>query len=66
MLKTLTKECLKCKNPLCIKGCPVHNDIKEIISLINEDKIKEAYSLNLKTSVLPVNTSSLLGSIFPI
>ena len=53
MLKTLSKECLKCRNPLCIKGCPVHNDIKEIISLINENKLEEAYRLNLKTSVLP-------------
>lgn len=59
MLKILSKECLQCKNPLCIKGCPACNDIKEIINLINQNKLEEAYFLNLKTSVLP-NVCSLL------
>ena len=34
MLHHLSKECLGCKNPLCIKGCPAQNNIKEIIKVL--------------------------------
>ena len=53
MIKKLSEYCLQCKNPLCIKGCPVNNQIPEIIKLILNDQILEAYKLNLNTSVLP-------------
>lgn len=53
MIKKLAEYCLQCKNPLCVKGCPVHNQIPEIIKLILDDQMLEAYKLNLNTSVLP-------------
>jgi len=34
--------CLQCKNPVCIKGCPVNIKIPEFIKLITEKKFKEA------------------------
>src|SRR4030043_887337 len=34
--------CIQCKNPKCIKGCPVEIDIKEFINLIREKKFDEA------------------------
>ena len=27
------KRCLNCKNPSCVKGCPVHTDIPNVIQL---------------------------------
>ncbi|PIQ89537.1 MAG: glutamate synthase (NADPH), homotetrameric [Candidatus Omnitrophica bacterium CG11_big_fil_rev_8_21_14_0_20_42_13] len=36
------KRCLECKNPVCVKGCPVAIDIPAFISLIKESKFKEA------------------------
>lgn len=37
-----TERCLQCKNPLCVKGCPVGIDIPAFIKLIKEGKQKEA------------------------
>ncbi len=34
--------CLQCKNPLCVKGCPVEIDIPAFIKLIKEGKREEA------------------------
>ena len=34
--------CLNCKNPLCVKGCPVEVDIPAFITLIKDSKVKEA------------------------
>ena len=36
------KRCLQCKNPLCVKGCPVGIDIPAFIKLIAEGKQREA------------------------
>lgn len=36
------KRCLQCKDPVCIKGCPVGIDIPAFIKLIKEGKQKEA------------------------
>lgn len=36
------KKCLKCKKPLCIKGCPLENPIPYILKLVEDGKIKEA------------------------
>lgn len=34
--------CLQCKNPQCIKGCPIKTPIPEVIRLLKESKLDEA------------------------
>lgn len=34
--------CLQCKNPQCVKGCPINTPIPEIIRLLKESKLDEA------------------------
>lgn len=34
--------CLQCKNPQCVKGCPISTPIPEIIRLLKENKLDEA------------------------
>ena len=34
--------CLQCKNPQCIKGCPIKTPIPEVIRLLKENKLDEA------------------------
>ena len=60
-MKELANYCIGCKNPLCSKGCPLNNDIAGFISLIKEDKLKEAYELLCETTVL----QSICGRICP-
>ena len=37
--------CLKCKNALCQKHCPINTNILEVIMLFEEGKIQEAGEL---------------------
>lgn len=46
-------ECLDCKNPTCIEGCPVHNNIPLFIKLCKQGNYDEALSIINKTSTLP-------------
>lgn len=46
-------ECLDCKNPTCIEGCPVHNNIPLFIKLCKQGNYDEALSVINKTSTLP-------------
>jgi len=45
--------CLECKNPPCVKGCPVEIDISAFIKLIKEGKRKEAQALIKEKNNLP-------------
>lgn len=45
--------CLQCKNPLCVKGCPVEIDIPAFINLIKEGKQKEALEKIKEKNNLP-------------
>lgn len=45
--------CLQCKNPLCVKGCPVEIDIPSFIKLIKEGKRKEALAKIKEKNNLP-------------
>ena len=45
--------CLECKNPSCVKGCPVNVDIPGFISKIKQNDIDGAYAVISKTSSLP-------------
>lgn len=54
-------QCLGCKSKPCKTGCPLDNDITEIIKLIKEEKYKEAYKVATTTSVL----QSVCGRVCP-
>jgi glutamate synthase (NADPH/NADH) small chain len=47
------QRCLNCKNPTCIKGCPVGIDIRRFIQLIKEKKYIEAAEVIKESSLLP-------------
>ncbi len=34
--------CLQCKNPQCVKGCPINTPIPKIISMLRDNKLDEA------------------------
>ncbi len=53
--------CLNCKNPLCMRGCPVHVKIPEFISLVTERRFEEAYHKIQETSSLP----AICGRVCP-
>lgn len=44
--------CLSCKTKMCMKGCPLENDITEFIKCVKEKKYEEAYKVLCKTTVL--------------
>ena len=45
--------CIQCKNPQCVKGCPVNIDIPGFIGELKEGKVEEAYQVISKYSALP-------------
>lgn len=47
------KRCIQCKNPQCVKGCPVEIDIPAFIKLLAEDKPEEALSKIKEKNNLP-------------
>jgi len=47
------KRCIQCKNPLCVKGCPVEVKIPEFIKLVAEGKFAEASRKIKETNALP-------------
>jgi glutamate synthase (NADPH/NADH) small chain len=47
------ERCLQCKNPLCVKGCPVSIDIPSFIKLILEEKYIEAAEKIKEDNLLP-------------
>jgi len=53
--------CIQCKNPGCIKGCPVEIDIKGFISLIQEKKFDEALEKIRERNGLP----AICGRVCP-
>ena len=53
--------CIQCKNPKCIKGCPVEIDIKEFIKLVGEKKFDEALEKIREKNGLP----AICGRVCP-
>src|SRR3989338_7788275 len=47
------KRCIQCKEPRCVKGCPVQIDIPAFIKLIAEGKRKEALEKIKEKNNLP-------------
>lgn len=55
------QRCLKCKNPLCVKACPVNIEIPQFIAFVAEGKFEEAARVIDKNSALP----SVCGRVCP-
>lgn len=45
--------CLQCKNPPCVKACPIHNDIPNFIKLLSEGFVEKAGEILRKVQTLP-------------
>ena len=59
--KLEASRCLNCKNPQCVKGCPVNIQIPNFIKALKEDRIDEAGEIIRETSMLP----SVCGRVCP-
>jgi len=53
--------CLQCKNPRCMKGCPVSIRIPEFIKCIKQGNIQAAYEIISESSNLP----AICGRVCP-
>ena len=60
-VKEEASRCLSCKNPRCVKGCPVNIDIPGFIKALKEDNLDEAGEIIRNTSMLP----SVCGRVCP-
>lgn len=61
MAQSEASRCIQCKNPRCIKGCPVNVNIPDFIAKIVEGNIKEAYLSIAETNSLP----AICGRVCP-
>jgi len=59
--KLEASRCLNCKNPQCVKGCPVNIQIPSFIKAVKEDNLEEAGRVIRQTSMLP----SVCGRVCP-
>jgi len=55
------KRCLNCKNPTCIGGCPIENDIPEFIKEISKGNFGEAREILARKTNLP----AICGRVCP-
>ena len=60
-VKEEASRCLNCKNPRCVKGCPVNIQIPDFISALKEDDLDRAGEIIRQTSMLP----SVCGRVCP-
>ena len=47
------ERCLNCKNPPCVKGCPVGVKIPDFIKCIKDNDVNSAYKTILKDNIFP-------------
>ncbi len=55
------KRCLRCKNPQCVKGCPIGNNIPEFIHQMSKGNFGNAMEIINETSSLP----AICGRVCP-
>ena len=60
-VKAEAARCLTCKNPQCVKGCPVNIKISDFIKALKEDDLEKAGEVIRETSMLP----SVCGRVCP-
>lgn len=60
-VKFEANRCLNCKNPQCVKGCPVNIQIPDFIKALKEDNLEKAGEVIRETSMLP----SVCGRVCP-
>ena len=60
-VKLEANRCLNCKNPQCVKGCPVNIQIPDFIKALKEDNLEKAGEIIRQTSMLP----SVCGRVCP-
>lgn len=60
-VKLEASRCLNCKNPGCVKGCPVNIQIPQFIQALKEDNLEKAGEIIRETSMLP----SVCGRVCP-
>lgn len=60
-VKAEASRCLTCKNPRCVKGCPVNIQIPDFIKALKEDNLELAGEVIRQTSMLP----SVCGRVCP-
>ena len=60
-VKEEAARCLTCKNPRCVKGCPVNIQIPDFIIALKEDNLELAGEIIRETSMLP----SVCGRVCP-
>ena len=60
-VKLEASRCLNCKNPQCVKGCPVNIQIPDFIKALKEDDLEKAGEVIRQTSMLP----SVCGRVCP-
>ena len=60
-VKAEASRCLNCKNPQCVKGCPVNIQIPDFIKALKEDRLDDAGDIIRTTSMLP----SVCGRVCP-
>ena len=53
LAKEEAERCISCKNPGCVKGCPVSVPIPQFISKIKEDDLMGAYKVLSSANALP-------------
>ena len=60
-VKEEANRCLTCKNPRCVKGCPVNIQIPDFIKALKDDNLDQAGEIIRQTSMLP----SVCGRVCP-
>ncbi len=55
-VKQEAERCLQCKKPKCVEGCRVHANIPEVVRLVREEKLKEAYEIIKQYNPMPAVT----------
>ena len=45
-------KCLNCKNPMCVKGCPIQTKIPDFISEIKQKNLHKAYEILQENNIM--------------